>query len=457
MSISVDREAAPPVKKQRLSPGPARRSRIAFFGMFGIENLGNECTLQAILHNARKRLSCEDIYVISFNPEDTSRRHKIFAVAKSQQDFTGVVRRGGFWGGLAKLMRLCRRVPGELMDWLAAVKTLRGTDFMVMTGTGMLTDYLTTASGFPYDVFRWTAAARLAGCKVRFVGVGVGPIYGRLSRWLITTALSLADYRSFRDQNSKNRIKKNGFDSDNDPVFPDLAFSLAPDILPQRLNENRQIREVGLGVMDHRDIHLWDADEHQAQYSAYLEKMCDFVFWLVEHKYAVRILQGDAKHDASTRAELKTRLQRRGIRYDQTGIIDEGSTTVEELIAQIAEVDIVVSPRFHNLLLGLMLNIPAVSISYDPKNDSLLEGVGLGKYCQPLAGLDLQRLIDQFIELETRAGEVKPMIEKKSKEYRSLLEEQYAVIFGELERLPTKSVASQPTARGPRGLHEASR
>jgi len=115
------------------------------------------------------------------------------------------------------------------------------------------------------------------------------------------------------------------------------------DILPHSVNRKHQIRQVGLGIMDHRDIHLYRSDEHQAQFSAYLEKMCDFVSWLVGHKYAIRILQGDAKHDASTRAELKDRLEKRGIRYDQAGIIDEGGTTVEELIAQIAEVDIVVS------------------------------------------------------------------------------------------------------------------
>jgi polysaccharide pyruvyl transferase WcaK-like protein len=444
VSIPVEFEAAPTAKKGLHSQTPTKRSRIAFFGIFGIQNLGNECTLQAVLYNIRKRLPGGDIYAISFYPNDTSGRHNLPAVAVSQQNFAGVQRRGGFWGGFAKLLRICRRVPGELMDWFTAIKTLRGTDLVVMSGTGMLTDYMTTASGFPYDVFRWTAAARLAGCRVRFVGVGVGPIYGWLSRWFIKTALSLADYRSFRDQNSKQRIKKNGFDSDKDPVFPDLAFSLPMDILPNSINRKHQIRQVGLGVMDHRDIHLYRSDEHQAQFSAYVEKMCDFVSWLVGQKYAIRILQGDAKHDASTRAELKDRLEKRGIRYDQAGIIDEGGTTVEELIAQIAEVDIVVSPRFHNLLLGLMLDIPAVSISYDPKNDSLLEGVGLGKYCQPLAELDLQRLIDQFTELEARGDEVKPMIEKKAREYRNLLEDQYDLIFGEFEVRPrSQSQANQ--------------
>lgn len=410
-----------------------RRSKIAFFGIFGIQNLGNECTLQAMLYNARKRLAGEGICAISYDPADTYHRHDVAAFAVTYQNFAGVVRRGGFWGHIAKLLRICRRIPGELKDWFKAIKTLRGTDMMVMTGTGMLTDYMTTASGFPYDVFRWTAAARLARCKVRFVGVGIGPIYGRLSRWLITTALSLADYRSFRDQNSKDRIRKNGFERPADPVFPDLAFSLPEDLFSRPVNRKRQVRRVGLGVMDHRDIHLWSADEHRVRYSAYLDKMCDFVAWLADHKYAVRILQGDARHDASTRSELKARLEKRGIHYAQAGIIDEGSATVGDLIAQIAEVDIVVSPRFHNLVLGLMLNIPVVSISYDPKNDCLLEGVGLGEYSQPLPELDLKRLIDQFTELEARGDEVKPVIQMKAREYRRLLEDQYDLIFDEFK------------------------
>lgn len=430
MSIPVDYEVAQPTEVRRTAPNTGAGSKIAFFGIFGIQNLGNECTLQSILQNARLRLPGSEICAISFNPEDTERRHQLPAIPVSQQNFDGVVRRGGMRGKIEKVLRLSRRIPGEYMDWAKAVKALRGTDLVVMTGTGMLTDYMTTATGFPYDVFRWTAAARLAGCKVRFVGVGVGPIYGKLSRWLITRALSLADYRSFRDQNSKDRIRKNGFRRD-DPVFPDLVFSLPKSSFPQRVNRGHQVRQVGLGVMDHRDIHMWDSAEHQAQYASYLDKMGDFVIWLIDHGYTVRILQGDAKNDASTRAELKARLEKRGVIYSKAGIIDEGSSTVEELIAQIAAVDLVVSPRFHNLLLGLMMNIPGVSISYDPKNDQLLEGVGLGKYRQQLEDVDVNKLIDQFVELEARLEEVKPMIEKKAGEYRNLLEQQYDLIFGE--------------------------
>jgi polysaccharide pyruvyl transferase WcaK-like protein len=434
VSTSVDYEVEMPTEEKAGSATAASKTKIVFFGIFGIENLGNECTLQSILQNARERMSDAEVGAISFNPADTAKRHHLEAIPVSQQNFAGIVRRGGLAGKLAKVMRMLRRIPGEFNDWRKAVKSLRGTDLVVMTGTGMLTDYMTTASGFPYDVFRWTAAARLAGCKVRFVGVGVGPIYGKLSRFFITKALGWSDYRSFRDQNSKDRIRKNGFIRDQDPVYPDLVFSLSPSSFPQRPNRKGPIRTVGLGVMDHRDIHMWDSEKHQAIYSFYLDTMADFVVWLIERKYAVRILQGDAKNDASTREELKARLEKRGFRYEKYGIIDEGSTTVEELIAEIGSVDLVVSPRFHNLLLGLMMNIPTVSISYDPKNDYLLDSVGLRKYCQPLEELNLQRLLDQFSELVARSEEVKPIIEEKSAEFRARLDEQYDRIFGEFEQ-----------------------
>lgn len=79
-----------------------------------------------------------------------------------------------------------------------------------------------------------------------------------------------------------------------------------------------------------------------------------------------------------------------------------------------------------------MLNIPVVSISYDPKNDALLDSFGLSKYRQALTDLNVKKLIDQFIDLEVRADELTPTFSKKAAEYRGLLEEQYHSIFGDM-------------------------
>jgi len=425
-------EAKPKVPRSKAS------AKVALFGIFGIQNLGNECTLQAIVHNARERVFDGQLLAISFSPEDTLRRHNLTALPMSFQDFSNVRP-----GRIARLLRiLFKRIPGELANWTKAIKHLRGTDLVVMTGTGMLTDYSTTAFSFPYHVFRWALAARLAGCRVRFVGVGVGPIYQRMSRQFIRWALKLADYKSFRDEFSKSRIR-GVYDSSKDHVFPDLAFSLPQVMFPPRRARGRQKQQIGLGIMDHRDIHLFSGVEQEAEYSAYLDKMCEFVEWLIHHDYQVRILQGDAKHDPRARADLKERLEKRGTRYEKAGIFDEGGSSVEELLEQLAQVDLIVSPRFHNLLLGMMMNIPAISISYDPKSDALLEGMGLGRYRQELFKLDVHLLVQHFIELQGRIQEVKPIIHEKANYYRALLDQQYDLIFGDVDRLAARRAKLQ--------------
>jgi len=403
----------------------SKKRKVGLFGIFGIQNLGNECTLQAIHYNSKQRLGADaEFFAISFKADDTENRHQLPSLPVTRQNFEHV--RSGV---LAKIGRiLFRRIPGEMRDWISAVKGLRGTDIVFMTGTGMLTDYSTSSLGFPYHVFLWTMAAKLAGCKVCFISVGVGPLYERLSRFFIRRALSLADFRSFRDEFSKKRIARQCFDSSHDHVYPDLAWSLPPSMFPRCTPRTGRMR-IGLGMMDHYDIHLANSTEHGHEYSVYLGKMADFVQWLVSRNYEVRILQGDARHDCRVRDDLKVLLESRGLHYDQAGVRDEGAVTVDELLAQIAQVDLVVSPRFHNLLLGLMMDIPAISISYDPKSDSLLEGVGLRKYHQRMAELDVEKLKTQLLDLEAELDAVKPAIRKKAAEYRTQLDEQYVALL----------------------------
>lgn len=426
-----------PVEPRRSlrSNNQTKRTKIALFGIFGVQNLGNECVLQAMIHNIRERLPEAELYGICYEPQDTLARHGLTAVPIRAQ-YSRDAESGQLPRSRSKLARLFRilfiRVPGELLGWFKAFRVLWGTDMVAMTGTGMLTDYSTSSFGYPYDVFKWTIAARLAGCKVRFVGIGVGPIYERLSRYFIKSALSVADYRSYRDNFSKTRLENLGFDTGKDPVFPDLAFSLPRCIFPEGSNDHRQQRVVGVGVMNYFDPHAAGQHDRDATYQAYLDKMCDFTAWLIEHGYSVRILQGDAKYDGSVRRDLRAKLEERGFSYQDAGIVDEESASGGDLLAQLASTDLVVSPRYHNLILALMLNKPVIAISYDPKSDVLLEGFGLGRYCQPIDNLKVDTLIDQFIELEGKLEEIEPLLRQRTEEYRKLLDDQYRLVLGYL-------------------------
>jgi polysaccharide pyruvyl transferase WcaK-like protein len=61
------------------------RHRITLFGNFGTQNLGNECTLQAIAHNVHKYVPDAELHCICSDPDDTSRRYGIPASAISSR------------------------------------------------------------------------------------------------------------------------------------------------------------------------------------------------------------------------------------------------------------------------------------------------------------------------------------------------------------------------------------
>src|SRR6478736_1718334 len=93
MTISTDDKVRATSLDGLLPEPTGERRKIVFFGIFGLQNLGNECTLQAILSNARRRLPSAEILAVSFNPEDTISRHDIPAFAVSNQKFPAVVKR----------------------------------------------------------------------------------------------------------------------------------------------------------------------------------------------------------------------------------------------------------------------------------------------------------------------------------------------------------------------------
>src|SRR5712692_3672457 len=76
LESATDRSREVNLPLERLAKHPT----VAFFGIFGVQNLGNECTLQAILANAAEQQPDAKLFSVSYDPEDTRQRHKITSV-----------------------------------------------------------------------------------------------------------------------------------------------------------------------------------------------------------------------------------------------------------------------------------------------------------------------------------------------------------------------------------------
>ena len=400
------------------------RAKIAFFGSFGRKNFGNEATLQAMLWNLRRIAPETEFTCLCTGPEGVEADYKIAAVPI--RDY--VVRP---WKSSNPLTRWARKVlvgvPSEFWRWVQGVKMLRGTAALIVPGTGLLTDAYTLVNWGPYDMFRWSVAAKLARCKLLFVSVGAGPFYSRAGRFFVKSALSLADFRSYREEPSRHWLERIGFRSDKDPLYPDLAFSLSPTVLPRRRETKGRRLVVGLGLMEYAG-RLTAEKPVSAVHAAYLQTLAEFVRWLLARDYDVRLLVGDFT-DEAVRREFKSLLAKRGLTQDEGRIIDEPIESVEDLLSQIAETEFVVATRFHNILLSLFLNKPTVAISFHHKCSSLMSQMGLADYCEEMNTLTLDRLIDQFGRVEKNAHSLKAMLARKVEEFRDALDEQYRSIL----------------------------
>jgi polysaccharide pyruvyl transferase WcaK-like protein len=163
-------------------------------------------------------------------------------------------------------------------------------------------------------------------------------------------------------------------------------------------------------------------------YAAYLETLAEFVRWLLAREYDVRLLIGDVIDDHVTQ-EFLSLLRSQSVSFDETRIAYEPATSVERFLRQLAATDLVVATRFHTVLLALLLNKPAISISFHHKCASLMSQMGLSEYCQDINDLKVERLIEQFCHLERNAGNLMPLIRQKAEECRRALDDQYNIIF----------------------------
>jgi polysaccharide pyruvyl transferase WcaK-like protein len=400
---------------------------ISFFGGFGLGNFGNEITLQAILYHLRRRFPNVEVNCICTHPKVTAANHNIKTLPLTRTIVS-------VWRPHNRVARVLRSffigIPSETYRWLEALMTLKHTDILIIPGTGLLTDAYGLTGWGPYNTFKWSLMAKIRCCQLFFVSVGAGPLHSRIGRCLVKSALALADFRSYRDNETKRYLRSIGAGRATDRVYPDLAFSIVDEISPRLANLNRRRPVVGIGLMLYHG-RLSSDEERESTYKTYLEQLVVLVKWLLARGYDIRLLIGELS-DKSVTAEFKALLKNRLEVYDEERIIDEPASSVQDLLAQLSETDAVVATRFHNILLALSLNKPAICISFHQKCTSLMQDMGLQEYCQDIKQLNAEKLIEQFCKLEKNAGSLRQMIRAKVTDCRKALDEQYSLIFKDL-------------------------
>jgi polysaccharide pyruvyl transferase WcaK-like protein len=392
-----------------------RAPRIGLWGLLGSGNIGNDGSLESILAYLRSTYPDAIIDAMSTGPDGLRAQYGIDAVPllwcqKYEEHAPRIV------AGLAKVL-------GKGIDVVRIAAWTRRHDVVIISGAGVLEASLPLhAWGLPYALLVLCASGRMFGTKVALVSVGASWINKRATRWLCTAAARLAFYRSYRDVYSREAMERRGLDTSADPVYPDLVYALPVPAAEAAADP----ATVGVGVMafyggndDRRD-----ADEINV---AYVESMKKFVRWLVDTGHRVRLFTGDAVDDIVVDQILADMREQRP-ELDPQRVAAPAVSSLTDLLRAMTPVGTVVATRYHNLISAAKLGKPAISISYSPKHDVLMDDMGLGEFCLPARWLDAELLIERFRQLEARSAELSLAMEERARGKAERLGDQFALL-----------------------------
>lgn len=407
-----------------------------------------------MLQGIRERIPEAEIVAFTSRPEDTEARHGIrtfpvrhdirpFRASSTQPSATDRAPAAATLAG--SLRATIRRVPGlpwlvrrvratvlwvrngiaEAAFWTTRYKRMRRIDLLIVAGSNQLSDYFGGPWGFPYSVCAWSAAARMAGTRVAFLSVGAGPIRSPLSRSFIRAALAWSEYHSHRDLGSIDTIKALGVAGPH-RVAPDLAQGLRIDV-PRSRPRTAVRRTVVVNPLPYFDPRYW-AEKDQAVYDRYVNLLAAFAGKLLERGYRVRFAPTQLRADPPVIADVIRALGHRPAEEIPDDRMDPPVATFEDLVALLAEADVVVATRFHGVVLAQLLGKPTIGIAYRRSTTDLLHDVGQGAYAIDMADLTLSGLLARLTALEADQGAAERIV-ARMKVLREALAEQYDLVL----------------------------
>ena len=436
-------------------------------------NLGDAAIQEALIYNFRRFDSKIHLSGITLDPERTSERHHIpcypLAVTSrphylatsrpaadtqqaqanlaskslSKSNFLNRLRHRARSSVFLKPIKLLFRLANETRHVLKSYFFLRDVDLLVVAGGGQLDEEWGGSWGHPYALMKWTVLARLAGDKVAFLSVGGCRINALATKQFLRVALSLARYRSYRDQGSRELALGISRHADG-PVVPDLAFGF-PFIRQELVSgiKDKRLR-VGLSPIAFARPGLWPT-EHAVENERYMAELASFVASLLHRGISVTIFSSSTP-DEQIFQELRDRI---GFEIDNKELAQLSSrdvTTVRKLIRLLQSVDFVVASRLHGLLLSFLCGKPSIAISYDRKVKCLMEDLEQADYCLDIRSFTRDQLLNAFLDLQANAHLIPVKLDSIRQRYDQLLENQYRQVVQPLLRRSDWVPQSQSSA-----------
>ena len=438
-----------------MSPPPSR-NKIGLLGPYSFGNLGNAALQQALAQQLLRIFPGSEIYGCCIDPLTNrgdggvlpfplSRNVRVDQPAPRSAD-SGIESsrtspppaKWKIWLKRIPLVpagyRLAREILSKCKDFadecaflLRAYKFARHSRILIVGLGGVIDDLWNGPWGDPFLLFKWAVIAKIAGTPLVFLSVGAERIDTRLGKFFLRRALSLASYRSFRDEDSKRKIEAIGVTGKN-WVFPDLAFGLD---MPNRAGAAEALgpsRLVGVSPMAYCDPRVWPV-ENPVVYEKYLKTLSQFVLWLLREGYSVALVTTQIRMDRAPLRELKEMILKEASAEEAARLSEPEVQTVEQFLSFASQLDFFVSSRLHGVVLSFLVGTPVLAFSHSEKIDWLMADLDLSQYCLNIECDDAGELSKRVLAIESNQEILRERIRRKVSEYRASLQSQYDRVF----------------------------
>lgn len=434
-----------------------QRLRVAVFGFYGNENLGDESIVEAVTANLHSLMPNAKLNCISVNPIDSAKRHKIDAdpiflplssyqsqrdrmqkekfcgdqspseYAQSTKSYREVIKSYFLVRAALSLVRTALTVPAAIryhrQHSLHVQKIVDRTDAIIISGSNQFLDNFGGPFAFPYMLWQWTRIASLENRPILIVSVGAGPITSQLSKWFIRTAIRRARFVTFRDAGS---IKLLGLNSSESQVRPDLAFSHRSNFVDVALKRDRQLENIPVVALNPMAVHAqgyWH-EPNDDKYSIYVKRLTEVVTGFQDSGMEY-ILVANQPRDELVISDVIDACVANGVSRMSIESKFYSSNTVAEYLHNLSKADIVVATRFHAIVLALLLARPVVGLCYYRKSAELLAEFSLGQYALDVDKFSPEQVHRGIQNLADHYDEIFSDISARVRMYRECLDEQY--------------------------------
>jgi polysaccharide pyruvyl transferase CsaB len=355
---------------------------VVLSGYYGFDNAGDEALLAAIAGTLRELKPEINIVVLSASPRRTQELHGVAAVSR--------------------------------FNPISLIQTLKRADLLISGGGSLLQDVTSWRSILYY--LGVVTLALILGRPVMFYAQGIGPIRRPWARWLTRVIANRVRLITVRDQDSLNELKNLG-------VTKPPAYVTADPVLGMRAAAGSAEKKTGImtGIRTENSLDLPTTNASASTAASALTSttgsakasataldiesdaaiapdlsagtvagtrrrigfalrnwqamtgfkaaVAEAADYLAEQGWEVVFVPLHYPDDLAAARDIVGQMQ-----YPSR-IIEE-RLSVQEVMQELAALDLLVGMRLHSLIFAAALGVPMLGISYDPKVNAFLDQLG---------------------------------------------------------------------------------